>query len=102
MNIFEYVNGSHETYPEYQYIAESLLLCFGGKYRIAYVRKKLQNSGMFWDDVSVSGKHPCVKKNTKAFSEDSNFLAEDIKHFLDNRGWEKGGSVAQKSEQLPF
>lgn len=101
MNIFEYVNGSHESYPEDQFIAESLILCFEGKYRVAYVRKKMQNGGMFWDVISASARLNGEKKYIKSFSQDSNFLAEDIKHFLDNRGWEKGGSVA-KSDQLPF
>jgi hypothetical protein len=102
MSSFEYVDGSYERYPEDQYTAESLILCFDGKYRVTYVRKKMQNGGMFWDVCSASVKQNGAKKYLKGFSQDSNFLAEDIKHFLDNRGWQKGGSVAQKSDQLPF
>lgn len=105
MNLFEYVKGSHESYPEDQFMAESLILCFEGKYRVCYVRKKLQNGGMFWDVLSSSVKQNGEKKYLKSFSQDSNFLAEDIKHFLDGRGWEKGGFIAKKQEkddQLPF
>jgi len=102
MNIFEYVNGSHEKYPEDQFMLESVVLCFDAKYRVTYVRKKMQNGGMFWDVISASAKVNGEKKYLKSFSQDSNFLAEDIKHFLDTRGWEKGGRVAQKDDQLPF
>lgn len=104
MNVFEYVNGSHETYPEDKFICESLTLCFEGKYRVTYVRKMMQNGGMFWSEISAAVTKNGEKKYLKSFSQDSNFLAEDIKHFLDNRGWEKGGgkSIAQKDDQMPF
>jgi len=102
MNGFEYVNGSHENYPQDSYNAESLVLCFDGKYRVTYIRKKMKNGGMFWDVLSASVDHRGEKKYLKAFSQDSNFLAEDIKHFLESRSWEKGGSDAQKIDQLPF
>ncbi len=102
MNVFEYVNGSHEAYPEDQFVAESLVLCFDGKYRVTYVRKKMQNGGMFWGEISASVKQHGEEKYLKSFSQDSNFLAEDIKAFLDNRSWEKGGRVAQKDDLLPF
>jgi hypothetical protein len=69
----------------------------------------MQNGGMFWDVISASVKHNGQKKYLKSYSQDSNFLAEDIKHFLDSRGWEKsvhtGGSVAQNSksdDEVPF
>lgn len=101
MNIFEYVNGSHDTYPEDQFIAESLVLCFENKYRVTYIRKKTKTGGMFWGEISASVKQNGESKFLKSFSQDSNFLSDDIKHFLDSRGWEKGGSVA-KSDQLPF
>lgn len=102
MNIFEYVAGSHEKYPEDKYIRESLMLCFEGKYRIVYVRKNMQNGGMYWDTISAGVQKNGDKKYLKSFTQDSNFLAEDIKHFLDTRGWEKGGRVEQKDDQLPF
>jgi hypothetical protein len=101
MNIFEYVKGSHESYPEDQFIMESVVLCFEGKYRICYARKKMQNGGMFWDVLSASVKYHGDKKYLKSFSQDSNFLTEDIKHFLDSRGWE-GGENVQKADQMPF
>ena len=102
MNVFEYVKGSHEKYPEDPYIAESVTLCFDGRYRVVYIRKKMQNGGMFWGEISASVKSKGEKKYLKSFSQDSNFLAEDIKHFLDNRIWEKGGNIGKKEEQLPF
>lgn len=100
MNVFDFV--SHEAYPEDQYIAESVTLCFEKKYRVTYIRKKMQNGGMFWGEISASVTKHGEKKYLKSFSQDSNFLAEDIKAFLDSRSWEKGGSFAQKDEQLPF
>lgn len=100
MNVFDFV--SHEAYPEDQYIAESVTLCFEKKYRVTYIRKKMQNGGMFWSEISASVTKHGEKKYLKSFSQDSNFLAEDIKAFLDSRSWEKEGSFAQKDEQLPF
>lgn len=102
MNIFEYVEGSHERYPEDQYSIESLVLCFDNKYRVTYIRKKMQNGGMFWDVPSSSVTQNGKKKYLKGFSQDSNFLAEDIKNFLDSRTWEKRGKFVQKDDQLPF
>lgn len=102
MGSFEYVQGSHERYPYDQFILESLVLCFEGKYRVVYVRKKMQNGGMFWDVISARVQVDNDKKYLKSFSQDSNFLADDIKHFLDNRSWEKGGRVAHKDDQVPF
>jgi len=37
----------------------------------------------------------------KAYSQDSTFLQDDIKHFLESRGWEKGGSAPLQGE-IPF
>ncbi len=112
---FDFV--SHEAYPEDQYIAEAATLCFEGKYRVTYVRKKLQNGAMFWGEISAAVKHKGEKKYLKAFSQDSNFLQDDIKAFLEARSWEKcgarsahtastgGGSLARKEEvqeEIPF
>lgn len=102
MNVFEFVKGSHEMYPEDQFVAESVTLCFDGKYRVVYLRKKMQNGGMFWDVMSASVKFHGEKKYLKAFSQDSNFLSEDIKHFLDNRGFEKEVASVKSSDSLPF
>ena len=102
MNGFSFV--SHERYPDDQYTLESVTICFDNKFRVTYVRKKMQNGGMFWDVISASVTVNGEKKYIKAFSQDSNFLADDIKAFLDGRGWEKGGSVAheKKHDSLPF
>lgn len=106
MSAFDYVN--HESYPEDQYIAESVTLCFDKKYRVTYVRKKKQDGGMFWAEISASVTKNGEKKYLKSFSQDSTFLAEDIKAFLDGRQWEKGnlggGRVAQSKsdDEIPF
>jgi hypothetical protein len=86
MSAFDFV--SHESYPEDQFIAESVVICIDGKHRVTYIRKKMQSGGMFWDVISAVVKQHGEKKYLKSYSQDSNFLAEDIKHFLDNRGWE--------------
>jgi hypothetical protein len=115
MNGFDFV--SHESYPDDEYTKESVVLCIEKKHRVTYVRKKMQNGGMFWDVISASVKLHGEKKYLKSYSQDSNFLHEDIKAYLDSRGWEKrgytgspsgdytGGSVAQSKsdeEQVPF
>jgi hypothetical protein len=66
------------------------------------VRKKMKNGGMFWDVISTSVMYQGEKKFIKAYSQDSNFLRDDINHFLEGRSWEKSAGVAQISEQLPF
>lgn len=106
MSVFEFVN--HESYPEDQYVAESCTLCFDGKYRVTYLRKKMQNGSMFWAEMSAAVTKNGEKKYLKSFSQDSNFLHEDIKAFLDGRQWEKrcyaetsGGRIAQ-SDEVPF
>jgi hypothetical protein len=74
----------------------------------------MQNGGMFWDVITAQVKVHGEKKYIKAFSQDSNFLHEDIKAFLDNRSWEKngnrsyasahssGGGVGNQSDEVPF
>ena len=101
MSKFEFI--SHESYPDDQYITESAVLCFDGKYRITYVRKKMKNGGAFWTEITAGVTKGGEKKYLKSFSQDSNFLAEDIKSFLENRMWEKtGGSVVSQNEEIPF
>lgn len=104
MSTFDFVN--HETYPEEQYIAESVTLCFEKKYRVTYVRKKMQNGGMFWAEIAVPVMKNGEKKYIKSFSQDSNFLTEDIKAFLENRLWEKNEEVKEPKskieEEMPF
>ncbi len=100
MSEFDFI--SHEAYPDDQFIAESVVLCLDDKHRVTYIRKKMQNGGMFWDVISAAVKLRGEKKYLKAYTQDSNFLREDIMAYLDNRKWEKGGSVAQKSDRVPF
>jgi hypothetical protein len=105
MSAFDFV--SHESYPEDEYTKESVVLCIEKKHRVTYVRKKMQNGGMFWDVIAASVKKNGEKKYLKAYSQDSNFLHEDIKAFLDNRSWEQnaGGFVAENDkshDDLPF
>lgn len=104
MSAFNFV--SHESYPEDEYTKEAVVLCIGDKHRITYVRKQMKTGGMFWDVISVAVKQNGEKKYLKSYSQDSNFLAEDIKHYLENRSWEKsvqsGGTVAQKDDEVPF
>ena len=104
MSAFDFV--SHESYPEDKYIAEAVVLCMEGKHRVTYIRKKMQNGGMFWDVISVSVQQFGEKKYLKSYSQDSNFLREDIMHFLDARSWEKWGSkeakFENKNDQVPF
>jgi len=103
MSDFEFV--SHESYPEDQYTSESVVLCLDGKHRITYVHKKMPNGGKFWDVISMSVKSNGDKKYLKAYSPDSNFLREDIMHFLEKRSWQKGVEKARISTQndgLPF
>jgi hypothetical protein len=107
MSTFEFV--SHENYPEDEYTKEAVVLCIEKKHRVTYVRKKMTNGGMFWDVISAAVKHHGEKKYLKSYSQDSNFLYEDIKSYLENRSWEKGGqagsiqnSKSEKFEDIPF
>lgn len=100
MSAFDFV--SHERFPEDPYISEAVVLCLEGKHRVTYVRKKMQKGGMFWDVISAGVQEFGKKKYLKAYSQDSNFLADDIKHFLDNRSWEKKTSYNSKNDSLPF
>jgi hypothetical protein len=98
MSTFEFI--SHESYPEDQYTKESCTLCLEGKHRVVYVRKKMQNGGMFWDVISASVMQFGKKKYLKAYSQDSNFLREDIMHFLESRSWEGGKTVLPKQQKV--
>jgi hypothetical protein len=76
----------------------------------------MQNGGMFWDVISTSVIVDGKKKYLKAYSQDSNFLRDDIMHFLNSRAWEYSQPVrsqapghvppmpplAYKDEDLPF
>jgi len=102
---FDFV--SHRSFED-EYTKEAVVLCIDKKHRVTYVRKKMQNGSMFWDVVSSPIKNADgTKEYLKGYSQDSNFLAEDIKHFLESRGWEKeksalGGKGAEKDDSIPF
>ena len=102
MSNFEFV--SHESFPEDEYTKEAVILCIEKKHRITYVRKKTQNGGMFWDVISAAVRHNGEKKYLKSYSQDSNFLYEDIKTYLEGRAWEQGGNVAlaKSDDEVPF
>lgn len=101
MSAFEFV--SHESYPEDQYIMEAVVICFEGKHRVTYVRKKAQNGGSFWDVIAAGVQHNGAKKYLKAYSNDSNFLREDVLHFLDSRSWEGARSEKKvQTDDFPF
>lgn len=85
---------SHESFPEDEYTKELVYICLDGKYRVAYVRKKASNGGLFWSVVSAGMTKNGKKEYFPAFMQDSNFLEQDIKRFLDARSWE-GRSVHQ-------
>jgi len=104
MSQFDFV--SHESFPEDEYTKEAVVLCIKKEHRVTFVRKKMNTGAMFWDVISASVKKGGEKKFLKSYSQDSNFLHEDIKHFLEGRSWEKGGSanLTQKNENedIPF
>lgn len=108
MSAFSFV--CHESYPEEEYTKESVTLCIEGKHRVTYVRKKTSKGGLYWDVISAGVTQNGEKKFLKSYSQDSNFLEEDIKNFLNNRSWEtkshyaSGGSGEQKTsnDELPF
>lgn len=109
MSSFDFV--SHEEFPEDKYVKECVYICIEGKHRVGYVRKITQNGGMFWDVINTSVTKNGARVFLKAYTSDSNFLKEDIMHFLENRGWEKlvrqppaSQKVAsvQENDQLPF
>lgn len=100
MSAFDFV--SHESFPEDEYTKEAVVLCIEKKHRVTYVRKKMKNGGSFWDVISATVKCHGEKKYLNSYSQDSNFLHEDIKAFLEARSWEKGGQASLKDESLPF
>jgi len=105
MSVFSFV--SHEKFPEDQFTKEIVYLCFENKYRIGYVRRKFQNGGMAWDVMSAGIQKHGKKHYYKAFMQDSNFLTEDIKDFLDKRKWETTSFTSQNqkkedSDEIPF
>lgn len=98
MNNIQFV--SHDSFPEDEYTKELVYLCLEGKYRVAYVRKKASNGGLFWSAVSLGVKRNGQKEYFPAFMQDSNFMEKDIKDFLEKRKWE-GNSVFQQGAETP-
>ena len=102
---FEFVK--HESFPDDQYIKEACYIAFEGKYRICYVRKKLPNGGLFWAPISAGVTKNGQKTYLQSFAQDSNFLNDDIKVFLEGRSWEnrvQGNTISKEveSDGLPF
>jgi len=91
---------SHDSFPEDQYTKELVYLCLDGKYRIAYVRKKASNGGLFWSVASLGVTRNGTKEYFPAFLQDSNFLEKDIKEYLEKRRWEEKVSFALPSSNL--
>lgn len=100
---FEFI--SHESFPEDEYTKEAVVICIEKKHRVTYVRKKLQTGAMFWDVASIPVKQNGIKKYLKTYAQDSSFLHEDIKNFLENRSWENrarasGGAFPKSAENV--
>lgn len=92
MSNFEFV--SAEKYPDDLYIKEVVILALpsdkpGQPYHVAYVKKLGKDGGMYWDVLSAGVTKQGNKDWVKAFEQDSKFMEKNIKHFLDNRLWEK-------------
>ena len=79
---------SSEKFTEDQYIKEIVYLCLEGKYRIAYVRKVAKNGGQFWGVITAGISKNGGKQYYESFIQDSKFLEDDIKHFLEKRSWD--------------
>jgi len=88
---------SHEDFPEDEYTKEIVYLCLEGKYRVAYVRKKASNGGLFWAVPAASATKHGKKEYFPAFMQDSNFLEKDIKTFLEGREWEGRNAFTKPS-----
>ncbi len=104
MSAFEFV--SHENFPDDEYTKEAVVLCIEKKHRVTYVRKKMQNGSMFWDVISTAVKQHGEKKYLRSYAQDSLFLQEDIKRFLDSRAWERRCEPVlhdePPSDEMPF
>ena len=98
---------SHQDFPEDQYTKELVYLEIDDKYRVAYIRKPAKNGGMFWSVPTVSATTNGTKQYYDAFMQDRSFLEKDIKHYLDNRTWEKKPAMGKSTpsfaaDDLPF
>lgn len=101
---------SHENFPDDPYVKEMVYLCLEERYRVAYVRKESKTGGKFWSVPSFSTTKDGTKSYHEGFMQDSKFLENDIKNFLNERSWEKGRIAiqetptisAEKYSDLPF
>lgn len=98
MSNFSFV--SYEEFPDDQYTKELVYLLLDNKYRVAYIRKRAKNGGMFWDVPTVGVTKDNSKVYYETFMQDSSFLERDIKRFLDTRSWEDKKLL--KDEDVPF
>lgn len=88
MQSFEFV--SSFKFPDDEYTKELVYLCFERKYRVAYVRKMMKNGAFFWSVASLGVTAFGKKEYYPSFMQDSKFLEDDIKDFLEKRKWETG------------
>lgn len=95
---FEFI--SHEKYDDL-YIAESVVFCIDGKHRVTYIRKKMKNGALFWDVISAGVKVYGEMKYLKSYAQDSKFLDEDLKQYLNSRSWEKV-TRPKNEDEFPF
>lgn len=91
---------SHQEFPEDPYTKELVYLEIEDKYRVAYVRKPGKNGGLFWTVPTISALKDGVKNYFDSFMQDSSFLDQDIKNFLNTRAWEK--KSVHNSDEIPF
>ena len=98
---FEYVDGSHQSFPEDQYAKELAFFDLHVPVRVAYVRKVNPKGGMFWAPASVGFTKDGAKVYFPAAAQDSKFVEGDILNFLNNRKFETGGYAQSASVHAP-
>lgn len=79
---------SHEAFPEDEYNKEIVYLSVDRLHRVAYVRKKTKEGGLFWSIITIGITKNGRKEYFPSYMQDSNFLEKDIKEFLEKRRWE--------------
>lgn len=97
MNKFEFVQDSHQSFPDDQYAKEVAFFDLNVPVRVAYVRKVNPKGGLFWSPASVGFTKDGAKVYFLAASQDSKFVEADILNFLNSRKWEKGGYAQSSS-----
>ncbi len=94
---FEYVNNSHESFPQDTYTKEVVVLRFREnehEYCVPYFRKPAKDGGLFWS-VGSAGctKADGTKKYFDCYQQDSKKTDREIREYLDNRRWEAMNSA---------